>query len=264
MLSDAVVYYYFDGSMVGLLNCVFRAFQFKEFHVQLCLNQGAQHGLFATLVEIPNHEQHAARVWSALQQKLSHSSLRQFYFAYLSESLDAYQHLFNYCIYVFRHQHSVEKNYSHPSVLAISQWTKKVGREKHRMEAFVRFKKTTDGLFLSLVRPDFNVLPLIQPHFKRRYQDQRWLIYDEQRKYGLYYDLKEIHEVSLEANQIDRNIENGGSQNFQLELDEQEELYDQLWKDYFNSINIKERQNVKLHVQYLPKRYWRYLNEKYV
>jgi hypothetical protein len=36
--------------------------------------------------------------------------------------------------------------------------------------------------FLSLVRPDFNVLPLIQPHFKRRYQDQRWLIYDEQRK----------------------------------------------------------------------------------
>ena len=89
MLSDAVVYYYFDGSMVGLLNCVFRAFQFKEFHVQLCLNQGAQHGLFATVVEIPNHEQHAARVWSALQQKLSHSSLRQFYFAYLSESLDA-------------------------------------------------------------------------------------------------------------------------------------------------------------------------------
>ena len=264
MLSDAVVYYYFDGSMVGLLNCVVRAFQFKEFHVQLCLNQGAQHGLFATSVEIPNHEQHAARVWSALQQKLSHSSLKQFYFAYLSESLDAYQHLFNYCIYVFQHQHSVEKNYSHPSVLAISQWTKKVGREKHRMEAFVRFKKSTDGLFLSLVRPDFNVLPLIQPHFKRRYQDQRWLIYDEQRKYGLYYDLKEIHEVSLEANQIDRNIENGGSQNFQLELDEQEELYDQLWKDYFNSINIKERQNVKLHVQYLPKRYWRYLNEKYV
>ena len=80
--------------------------------------------------------------------------------------------------------------------------------------------------------------------------------------YGLYYDLHEIHEVSLEANQIDRNIENGASQNFQLELDEQEELYDQLWKDYFNSINIKERQNVKLHVQYLPKRYWRYLNEK--
>ncbi len=264
MSADGMVYYYFDGSMVGLLNCVFRAFQFKEFQVQLCFNEGAQHGLFSTVVEIPNNEHHAQRVWSAIQQRLSQSSLRQFYFAYLSESLDAFQHLFNYCIYVFRHQHSVEKNYAHPSVLAIAQWAKKVGREKHRMEAFVRFKKTTDGLFLSLVRPDFNVLPLIQPHFKRRYQDQCWLIYDEQRKYGLYYDLHEIHEVSLEANEIDRNLENGASQSFQLQLDEQEELYDQLWKDYFNSINIKERQNVKLHVQYLPKRYWRYLNEKLI
>lgn len=50
------------------------------------------------------------------------------------------------------------------------------------MEAFIRFKKPKMS-FLSLVRPDFNVLPLIQPHFKRRYQDQRWLIYDEQRKF---------------------------------------------------------------------------------
>lgn len=85
------------------------------------------------------------------------------------------------------------------------------------MEAFIRFKKTKDELFLSLVRPDFNVLPLIQPHFKRRYQDQRWLIYDEQRKFGLYYDLREIHEVSLEASDVDRNLKNGMSQSFQLE-----------------------------------------------
>ena len=39
--------------------------------------------------------------------------------------------------------------------------------------------KTKEGLFISLVRPDFNVLPLIQRHFKARYQDQEWLIYDE-------------------------------------------------------------------------------------
>jgi probable DNA metabolism protein len=262
MSSGGIAYYYFDGSMVGLLNCVFRAFQFKEFQVQLCLVEGTQQGLFSTLIEIPNHESHAQRVWSALQAKLSAGSLRQFYFAYLSESLDAYQHLFNYCLYVFRHQHSVEKDYLHPSVLAIAQWAKKVGREKHRMEAFIRFKKTEDQLFLSLISPDFNVLPLIQPHFKRRYQDQRWLIYDEKRQFGLYYDLHEIHEVSLQAHEIDRNLSRGSSQSFQVQLAENEVLYDQLWKDYFHSINIQERKNIKLHVQYLPKRYWRYLNEK--
>ena len=40
------------------------------------------------------------------------------------------------------------------------------------------------------------------------------------------------------------------------------EQYDQLWKDYFHSVNIQARQNMKLHIQYVSKRYWRYMNEK--
>ncbi|WP_288383532.1 DUF4130 domain-containing protein, partial [uncultured Acinetobacter sp.] len=105
---------------------------------------------------------------------------------------------------------------------------------------------------------------LIQRHFKARYQDQEWLIYDEKRHYGIYYDLNTIHQVELNASTIDKNIDNGFSQNFDLELDEQEMLYDQLWKDYFNSVNIQARKNIKLHIQYVPKRYWRYMNEKII
>ncbi|KAA9213958.1 DUF4130 domain-containing protein, partial [Acinetobacter baumannii] len=36
------------------------------------------------------------------------------------------------------------------------------------------------------------------------------------------------------------------------------------WKDYFNSVNISARKNIKLHIQYVPKRYWRYMNEKLI
>lgn len=67
MFNEEVAYY-FDGSMVGLLSCVFRAFQFKELQVRLCLNDAAQHGLFADKIEVANNEQHAERVWSALQK----------------------------------------------------------------------------------------------------------------------------------------------------------------------------------------------------
>ncbi len=130
------------------------------------------------------------------------------------------------------------------------------------MEAFVRFKKAKDGLFLSLVRPDFNVLPIIYRHFQERYQDQSWLIYDERRNYGIYYDLKQMRQVEMNAEIIDPQIRIGHSQSFSIELDDQELLYDQLWKDYFNSVNIQARKNMKLHIQYVPKRYWRYMNEK--
>jgi probable DNA metabolism protein len=254
--------YCFDGSMTGLLSCVFRAFQFKEFQVNVTRDEHAQNGLFDDFIQVVSNEEHAQRVWQGLKQKTATQSQRNFYYTFLSENQTADQHLFNYCLYVFQHSYKVDENYGHQDVLALAQWTKQVGREKHRMEAFVRFKKCQDGLFLSLVRPDFNVLPLIERHFKARYQDQRWLIYDEKRKYGIYYDLQQVHQIEMNAHEVDTKLASGFSQSFTIELDEQELLYDQLWKDYFQSVNIQARQNMKLHIQYVPKRYWRYMNEK--
>lgn len=254
--------YCFDGSMTGLLSCVFRVFVFKEFEVKVTANPHAQNGLFDDFVHVASNDEHAQRVWQGLKQKVSSSSLRAFYYAFLSEQEDAFQILFDFAIYVFQNQRPVDKDYGHHAVIGMSQWAKQVGREKHRMEAFVRFKKCKDGLFLSLVKPDFNVLPIILKHFKARYQDQMWLIYDEQRQYGIYYDLKEVHQIEMNAETIDSQLKIGHSQSFSIELDDEEVLYDQLWKDYFNSVNIQARKNMKLHIQYVPKRYWRYMNEK--
>ncbi len=255
--------YRFDGSMPGLLSCIYRAFTFKEFDVQLTASQ-QQAGLFDEVIEVTANEAHAKRVWTGLSSRLSSSGLRRFYYCFLSEQDVAFQHLFAFAVYVFQSKHAVEKDYGHADVLAVSQWAKQVGREKHRMEAFVRFKKTRDGIYLGLVRPDFNVLPIIERHFKNRYQDQKWLIYDEQRRYGIFYDLEQVHQVDLDASHIDRHIETGFSQQFSIELDPDELHYDQLWKDYFRSVNISARQNIKLHIQYVPKRYWRYMNEKII
>jgi probable DNA metabolism protein len=44
--------------------------------------------------------------------------------------------------------------------------------------------------------------------------------------------------------------------------DEKEELYQHLWQQYFSTLNIAARKNLKLHIQHMPKRYWRYLVEK--
>lgn len=254
--------YCFDGSMTGLLSCVFRAFEFKEFNVIVTANPQAQTGLFDEFIHVASNDQQGQRVWQGLKQKVSSSSLRAFYYTFLSEQEAAFQTLFDFAVYVFQNQRPVDKDYGHTAVIGMSQWAKQVGREKHRMEAFVRFKKAKDGLFLSLVRPDFNVLPIISRHFQERYQDQSWLIYDEQRNYGIYYDLRQMHQVEMNAEIIDPQIRIGHSQSFSIELDDQELLYDQLWKDYFNSVNIQARKNMKLHIQYVPKRYWRYMNEK--
>jgi probable DNA metabolism protein len=75
---------------------------------------------------------------------------------------------------------------------------------------------------------------------------------DLKRKHGLYYDLQKVEEITLELN--DESLKQLSPQ----QLDSNEELYANLWKDYFKSTNIVSRKNTKLHIKHVPKRYWKY------
>ena len=55
---------------------------------------------------------------------------------------------------------------------------KRVDWERLRMLQFIRFQKAADGTFFAAVEPEKNALPLAIDHFKDRFADQPWLIYD--------------------------------------------------------------------------------------
>jgi probable DNA metabolism protein len=249
--------YIYDGSLEALLTAVFEWFERKPGSIQLRNSKVHQPDAFLQDFEVLADRTKADRVWSALQKKLDRGWMRRIYCAYLSEQLEVQQHLFDLICYLFQNTKGAENNFGNDHVLAVSQSAKKVEREKHRMEAFIRFQETTDGMFYCGIDPDFNVLPLIANHFRNRYADQQWIIYDLKRKYGLYYDLNTVEEIEMElAAEALKPKASAGI------LSGKEELYALLWKDYFNSTNIPARKNTKLHVQHVPKRYWKYLTEK--
>jgi probable DNA metabolism protein len=192
-----------------------------------------------------------------LRQKITPKAFTKVYQVFLSEEKDAENLMCRFIQAVFSSQRSIESNYSNPDILMLEQVSRKVHREKHRMEAFVRFQLTKDNLYYAIVQPDFNVLPLIIKHFKNRYQDQQWLIYDVRRKYGIYYDLNIVSEVT-----IDFIVDQDSQTSLAGLYDENENLYQELWRQYFKSVNIAARKNTRLHIQHMPKRYWKYLTEK--
>ena len=247
--------YVFDGSFEGLLTAVFEWFERKPGTVNICSASRYQPDAFSQPFIVANNRNKADRVWKGLQKNLDKAWQRQIYCCYLSELPEAFAAIFNFCCYVFR-QKGAEQNYGHPAVLTVAQIARKVEREKHRMEAFIRFEEAADGLFYCGIDPDFNVIPLIAGHFTRRYADQRWMIYDIGRNYGVYYDLQKTEEIQL-ANGL-----HALGQKEKVQQDQKEKLYANLWKDYFKSTNIESRKNTKLHVRHVPRRYWKYLTEK--
>ena len=243
----------YDGSFAGLFTAVFEIYEYKISGPHITRDSVTNSSLFGNTHIVTTDEIKAKRVYQKLQSIISAKTFKQLYDVYLSEIKDIDNVLFRYMQYALKSKFVIENDYSNADVLLIQQTSRKVHREKHRMEAFVRFKLTKDNLYYATIQPDYNVLPLICKHFKERYADQRWLIYDVQRKYGLYYDLHTVEEVQLDFSDSLTTTDI---------FNEEEEIYQQLWQVYFSNVNIKARKNMKLHIQHMPKRYWRYLVEK--
>lgn len=247
----------YNGSWSHFLCAVFDAYEYRLPEVEIIPMHHFHGNMFAEPLEARDIPDHAERVWRGLQKKLSPASLDHVYRSFLSEIKGIENSLLSYIRYGLKSGAMIECDFSHSAVLSITQTSKKVYREKHRMEAFVRFQKTADGLYFAVIEPDFNVLPLIVKHFSSRYADQRWVIYDARRKYGIYYDTNEVSEV-----QIDFSDQVQQGRNLLNVYDESEAFYQVLWQQYFQSINIKARKNTRLHLQHMPARYWKYLTEK--
>lgn len=246
----------YDSTFEGFLTTIFEIYEFKYAHPKIIKKLDLQQNLFAEATEIFSNEEKSDRVIKKLEKQLGSDGIRCLLYAFLSEIETIEQDLYQVIDYAVQNPTlNIMKDFANDEVLKIVKLTKSVGREKHRMEAFIRFELLKDGVYFAKIDPDFDVLTLIIPHFKNRYQDQKWMIYDLRRKYGVYYDLESITIITLDLD-IKLSDKNGDL------YSESEINYQKLWSEYFDHTNIKERKNTKLHLQHVPKRYWKYLTEK--
>lgn len=249
----------YDHTFDGLLTCLFEAYNRKVFPDLLCIEGEPLPLFYDETISIVTDKEKYNRVWKGLQKKLSATALTNLTYGWLSELPDIDQLLFRYMKKVFDAPTSIETNFADTDVLELSKVWKKMNNERHRLLQFVRFQKASDGTFFAPVEPLYNVLPLTIPHFKDRFADQPWLIYDIKRKYGFYYDKKTVEEITF-SDDLQTHLTTG-ILNKEL-MDKDEQLFQELWKTYFNAICIKERLNPRKHKQDMPVRYWKLLTEK--
>ena len=247
----------YDGTFEGLLCSVFYAFGRRqdEFHIQR--NNQTQSSLFGQEIGISTETEKATRVLNGLKKTAGNNGISLLYRSFLSEQPKIEDNILHAVKSIYDKGARSIKDHTDPQILRLYQTVKMVNREKHRMEAFVRFRLTKDDVYFSSIEPDFDVLPLIKKHFHSRYADQRWLIYDMKRDYGIYYDLKNVETMQMNFGE-DFDATKTSEHIFALE----EIAFQDLWKEYFSSTNIASRKNSPLHIRHVPKRYWKYLSEK--
>jgi DNA polymerase len=114
-----------------------------------------------------------------------------------------------------------------------------VGRDEHRMHAYLRFRKLeTDDRYVAWYRPDHHILRLAVPFFIERFGSMRWSILTPDA--SAHWDLREIvYGPGMPVTEAPR-----------------EDQLEDLWQTYYGSIFNPARTNLPLLKQQVPTRFW--------
>jgi probable DNA metabolism protein len=252
----------YDGSLAGLLSVVFDVFDQGLKLDRLLRRDRYVAGMFEQPITVATDDVKARRVWTGIG-KLEGFDPELVLRCWLFDTTQSDTDIVHLLARVFREGVGAAQDYRDEAIFRCKQVQKKMFREIHRMHAFVRFRETADGLYLATIAPDFNVLPLAVEHFEQRYQDQEWLIWDETRNYGFLYQPGQTKSKRVERPDPAINEIPESEQVDDASFAEREDGFQKLWSSYFQSVNISERNNSRLHKRHVPPRYWRYLTEKW-
>ncbi len=248
----------YDGSFDCFLSAIFDVYDKKTEPIDIMNIKKGQMDLFSFKHEVITDEKKAARVWNGIR-KISVKISRIVYLAHLTGIDGIELPIFHLVKDIINTKNTfLASNFGNENVLKVRDAVKKILKEAGRIKMFTRFQKTKEGIYYSSCEPIYNALPLVIEHFSSRFADQQWIIYDNKRDYGFYYDLNQTHQIQLTQLSFNKNNINLPEQI----LDENEKAIQKLWKNYFKSICIEERKNKQLHIQLMPKRYWKFLIEK--
>jgi len=127
---------------------------------------------------------------------------------------------------------------------------KYVEHETHKFKGFLRFKELKGNILYAEIEPDNNILFFISKHFQNRLKNEFWIIEDKKRKLLSIYDKNKFYLTSSEIFTL-----------INKELSECEEDIEELWKSFYKTIAIKERTNSRCRMNFMPKKYWKYIIE---
>lgn len=228
--------YIINNYLNSLYSAIFLAYSEKQFNVKIC-SKNAQLTLFDEVKNVKTDTENAKRV-ETLLKKILKGNYSDIKLAFRSGLEDKNSIIFNYLITTINANKDISENFSNKSVLSFYETLNKVKKEIHHLKGFIRFSKTKEGIYYAKFLPDNDVCDLIFPHFKNRYKNMPFILHDYKFDCLCAYNGSESKIIRKKISPL-------------VVSDD----INSLFKTYYDSVNIKERQNVKTMRNFLPKRY---------
>jgi len=250
--------YLCDDNIDGIFTAIYLAWSSRYGHSNIKIEEKYEGSkftnieLFAEYIVVDTDYSLSKKVADSIRNKISEEAYEMVCRVALSYYEGKADLIYRFLILAFAVGPTITEHLSNEIVNTMFRLDRNVSREVHHLLGFIRFSQHADGLLISVIRPKNNVLTLVTPHFADRLSQERFMIYDENRKQasihipGRKWILAQV--PKLDQEKLD-------------EISGIDDEYSNLWKSFFKSIAIKERTNPKLQRNNLPLRYRSYMTE---
>jgi len=244
--------YLCDDNIDGIFTAIYLAWSSRFGHSNIKIEEksvGSKYSnieLFSEYIPVNTDYNLSTKVADSIKKKISEEAFEMVCRVALSDYSGKADLIYRFLIIGFAIGRKIIEHLSNEIVNSVFRINKNVSNEAHHFLGFVRFSEQENGLLTSVIHPKNHVLTIITPHFVDRLPQERFLIFDGNRKVATLH-VPGRPWILAEVPELDQDNMN--------HISFQEDDYRDLWKIFYKNITIQERINPALQRNNLPHRF---------
>ncbi|MEL7570323.1 MAG: TIGR03915 family putative DNA repair protein [Eubacteriaceae bacterium] len=223
----------YENTFDGLLSALYTYYTCKDITI---INSSSMPGLLEADKHDTNFE-NAKKFGNRIINKFGIAAYENIYFAFIYNATDKESSIIQYINFLIN-----KNNNNNMAYFKITKYRKEILNTIMRFQGFLRFSDIY-GIMYAKYEPEYDITFLLSDYFKERLLGSDFIIHDLKRDLLLFY--KNQEKVIIKINK-----------EIFADYDDANEQYIQnLFKTYFESASIKERENYKLQRNMFPLKY---------
>lgn len=236
--------YLYDGSFNELLDLISKLLKLNSKPLNIYKEEDYQPSLLDEAVKLELNN-----AFDINKLGVSKNILKTIYYVYLSQECNKELIIYYFLLNALKYQDKIFTMRNLKCVTCTLKIAKHVSNELHKLKGFLRFKEINNHVLYGSISPTSNIIGLLSDHFATRLKNEYWIIKDVDRNLYSIYDKKKYYIVSGENIDIK-----------EVKSDEEGEI-ENLWLSFFETIGIEARKNKRCQMNFMPKKYWKYIIE---
>ncbi len=230
----------------AMLTCIYVAWAsgFGHKNIKLEIEPFGQYSIFDEYTHVDADTALAQKVMDAVNMKLSpyfYSEIAYISMGYEEDVLDI---MYRMMLYGFTYGNKALNMVQFDEIARYKAIRKRIGNEICRFKEFSRFHRIESGAYVAHIEPKSNLLLALGPIFQDRMPSENWMIVDDVHKEAIIHPINQNFYLRILNDEELEHV---------LETERENDEYTDMWKVFFETIAIKERENPTCQNNHFPK-----------